>query len=272
MRPQCITESGKELTRVCIVDYASGDKLYDQLVKPTAPITDYLTRFSGITEEKLASVSTHLIPDVHDALRELITPNTILLGHSLESDLRALHLAHGRCIDTSVIYHHPRGRPLKPGLAWLTKKWANREIQTGGEGGHDPEEDARACIDLLKLKVKNGPGFGEFAVDMESILERMARRSAGNGGVNIGGGIGGGIIRTGVVDYGTPSSWMGAKATSTVACNCDDDVAKGIAELITTHQFVFGRMMGLSGALGCEYRYSYFCERSRAINNFRDYS
>jgi RNA exonuclease 1 len=250
-----MTENGKELARVCIIDYVSGNKLYDQLVKPTAPIADYLTRFSGITEEKLANVSTRLIPDVHNVLQELITPNTILLGHSLESDLRALHLAHGRCIDTSVIYHHPRGRPLKPGLAWLTKKWANRDIQTGGEGGHDPEEDARACIDLLELKVKNGPGFGEFAVDMESILERMARRSAGS----ISGGAGG-IIRTGVVDYGTPSSWMGAKATSTVACKCDDDVAKGVAELITTHQFVFGRMMELSEALGCEVPSHSFCD------------
>jgi len=77
-------------------------------------------------------------------------------------------------MDTSVIYHHPGERPLKPGLAWLTKKWANRNIQTGG-GGHDSEEDVHAWIDLLKLKVQNGPGFGEFAIDMESILERMAQ-------------------------------------------------------------------------------------------------
>ena len=25
-----------------------------------------------------------------------------------------------------------------------------------GPGGHDPEEDARACVDLLKAKIKNG--------------------------------------------------------------------------------------------------------------------
>ncbi len=45
---------------------------------------------------------------------------------------------------------------MKPGLAWLTKKWCGREIQNRGEGGHDPEEDARACIDLLKKKIENG--------------------------------------------------------------------------------------------------------------------
>jgi hypothetical protein len=35
---------------------------------------------------------------------------------------------------------------------WL---WAK---QTGSRrpGGHDPEEDVRACVDLLKAKVKNG--------------------------------------------------------------------------------------------------------------------
>lgn len=40
-----MTEDGKELTRVCIIDYASGIVVYDQLVKPAKPIQDYLTRF-----------------------------------------------------------------------------------------------------------------------------------------------------------------------------------------------------------------------------------
>lgn len=93
-----------------------------------------------------------------------VSPTPVLLGHSLESDLKALKICHPRCIDTAVIYHHPRGRPLKPGLAWLTKKWCGREIQNRGEGGHDPEEDARACLDLLRKKVDNGkPCRPEFS-------------------------------------------------------------------------------------------------------------
>lgn len=86
-------------------------------------------------------------------------PTPVLLGHSLESDLKVLQICHPYVIDTAIIYHHPRGRPLKPGLAWLTKKWCGREIQNRGEGGHDPEEDARACLDLLKKKVDNGTTY-----------------------------------------------------------------------------------------------------------------
>jgi RNA exonuclease 1 len=168
---QCLTQDGKALTRVCVIDYATAKVVYDQLVKPPSPITDYLTRFvhrlyfclllrpkrsfSGITPAALEPITTTL-SEVQAYLRTIITPSTILLGHSLESDLRALQLAHPHCIDTALIFHHPRGRPLKPGLAWLTRRWLNRTIQDRGPGGHDPEEDARACIDLLKAKIKNG--------------------------------------------------------------------------------------------------------------------
>lgn len=235
----CITTAGRELTHVCIIDFETGEKLYDELVLPSAPITDYLTRFSGITPSSLESVNTRLA-DVQEHLRSLMSPSTILLGHSLESDLKAMKVAHGRCIDTSVIYHHPRGHPLKPGLKWLMKKWAGKDIQNRGDGGHDPEEDARSCIELLKLKLKNGAGFGHFMVDMENILERMARSNSKNGK----------MIRTAVIDYGNPSTWLGSKATSTTACTNDDDVVKGIQDSLGTHQFIFGRMLEVSEGLG----------------------
>lgn len=163
------------MARACIIDFASGIVIYDKLVQPKKPIIDYLTRcaspfrklktlnskrfhrWSGITEQALAGVTT-TFEDVQSHLLAILSasPTPVLLGHSLESDLKALKICHPLCIDTAVIFHHPRGRPLKPGLAWLTKKWCGREIQNRGEGGHDPEEDARACIDLLKKKVQNG--------------------------------------------------------------------------------------------------------------------
>ncbi|KAG9124130.1 hypothetical protein FRC07_012728, partial [Ceratobasidium sp. 392] len=124
----CETEDGKVLARVCAINYSTEEVVYDQLVQPDKPVIDYLTQFSGITAEQLAPVTLKLA-DAQAGLLEIIDGNTILLGHSLENDLRALKLAHPRCIDTSVIYKHPRGAPYKPGLKWLAQKWLNREIQ-----------------------------------------------------------------------------------------------------------------------------------------------
>jgi len=168
-----------------------------------------------------------------------LTP--VLLGHSLESDLKALKISHPLCIDTALIYHHPRGRPLKPGLAWLTRKWCGREIQNRGEGGHDPEEDASACISLLKKKLEMGTSFGEFKVDFESIFERMSRSTRGPAGNG---------VRSAVVDYGNPQMMHGSKATTTVACTSDEEVLKGLLDVTPSHQFVFGRFMSLADTLG----------------------
>ncbi|KAN0141687.1 hypothetical protein V8E53_000149 [Lactarius tabidus] len=241
-----MTADDKALTHVCVIDFDTGKVVYDQLVKPPSPITDYLTRFSGITAAALDPVTTTLV-DVQAHLRTLITPSTILLGHSLESDLNALKLSHARCIDTALIFHHPRGRPLKPGLAWLTRKWLGRVIQDRGPGGHNPEEDARACMDLLKAKIKNGPGCGEFRADLEPMLARIARSHSRNRGSN------GGRTRTAIVDHGNPGAWHGASATApatTVACANDAEVLDGLVGALDSHEFIFGRLMGLADALG----------------------
>jgi len=52
-------------------------------------MSPYLCRFSGITEEDLEDVQT-TIRDVQAVLLSLFTDKTILMGHSLESDLQAL--------------------------------------------------------------------------------------------------------------------------------------------------------------------------------------
>ncbi|KAJ7587008.1 ribonuclease H [Mycena floridula] len=254
----CMTEDGKELTRVCIVDFKSGVRIYDQLVKPAKPILDYLTRWSGITAEQLGPVTTTLT-EVQAHVLRLVSPpppnpfsssapakpppTPILVGHSLESDLKALKLCHPFCIDTAIIFHHPRGRPLKPGLAWLTKKWCNREIQTRGDGGHDPEEDARACIELLNKKLQFGTSFGEFKVDFESIFERMGRSNRRAGGPA-------GSIKCAVVDHGNPTVMHGNKATTSIGCHSDDEILSTLLNVVPSHHFIFGRFMALANLHG----------------------
>lgn len=223
--------------------------------------SNVLWRWSGITAERLLS-ATHTISSIQNLLLSgaspLITPHTILLGHSLECDLNALRIRHPLCIDTALIYKHPRGPPFKPGLKWLSQKWLQRDIQAG-ENGHDSEEDARACVDLLKMKLANGkslllsighrnwlktgPDFGDSTNNMEPIVERIGRYMDNSPESR---------KTSAYCDYGDPRWLYGAKATTAVRCTSDDDVVNAVVKNVQSHTFVFGRMMELSEAQGCK--------------------
>lgn len=220
----CLTEGGQsELTRISILNW-NGEVVMDELVQPPRPVTDYLTRYSGITKELLDPVTTTL-QDIQQKLLSLITPRTILVGHSLNSDLGALKLTHPFIVDTGIIYPHPRGPPLKSSLRWLTQKYLNREIQKNSEG-HDSVEDARAVLELVKQKCEKGAQWGTSDASNESIFTRLAR---GKGPRNSSSDTG----RTGaVVDWGNPERGYGAQATAAVGCTNDEAVAQGVSNTI----------------------------------------
>ena len=64
-------------------------------VLPPRPITDYNTRHSGITAAAMKGVTTSL-QDVQAWLLANASSDTLLVGHALENDLRALQVLHSR--------------------------------------------------------------------------------------------------------------------------------------------------------------------------------
>jgi RNA exonuclease 1 len=58
-----------------------------------------------------------------------INAHTILIGHGLENDLRALKLVHTTLIDTSIVFPHYYGLPYRRSLKSLVKSYLKREIQ-----------------------------------------------------------------------------------------------------------------------------------------------
>ncbi len=155
----CETDLGMELTRVTVVDI-SGQVIYDQLVKPQNTIINYHTEFSGITATSLQSIR-HILQDVQKELMDkYLFEDTVLVGHSLTSDLRALRLVHLNIADTAILYPHQRGFPFKTSLKYLSKSFLNKDIQTKGNEGHDSAEDAIAALELFLDKVRHGPLYG----------------------------------------------------------------------------------------------------------------
>lgn len=65
------------------------ENVYETFVKPDQKILDYNTRWSGITEKDINNCQVRL-KDVQRHFLQLFNDKTILIGHSLESDLKSL--------------------------------------------------------------------------------------------------------------------------------------------------------------------------------------
>ncbi|CAI5451647.1 unnamed protein product [Caenorhabditis angaria] len=142
------TLGGPAIARVSIIDLAENIVL-DVIVKPPTKTLDANTTFSGLTIEQVEQ-STVSIEACRQKMFELINEKTILIGHSLESDLKALRISHMKIIDTAILFQK-QGSKFKPSLRNLAQQYLNKSIQMDNPSniGHDSIEDAKTCIQLI---------------------------------------------------------------------------------------------------------------------------
>ncbi|XP_016956022.1 uncharacterized protein LOC108028613 [Drosophila biarmipes] len=174
----CQTVAGmNELTRISIVN-ESYQTVYETLVMPKNRITDYLTQYSGITEEIMRKV-TKTLKEVQREVSELLPPDAILVGQSLNSDLNAMRMMHPYVIDTSVCFNISGVRRRKSKLKHLAMTFLKEIIQEN-DFGHDSIEDSRATLKLVKMKLANSIEFGDEILTQQKRLQQLANACSGD--------------------------------------------------------------------------------------------
>lgn len=170
------TTLGMELIRLTAVSWPDGKTLLDILVRPMGEILDLNSHFSGVFPEHYANAVPYnpsapipeeeatknaetkplQIVESPAAARELLfqhlQPDTPLIGHAIDNDLNACRIIHPTVIDTVLLYPARGGLPFRMGLKTLARKHLERDIQMGGDRGHDSKEDAVATGDLVRVK------------------------------------------------------------------------------------------------------------------------
>lgn len=138
--------------------------------------------YSGVTAKMLDDVETR-IEDVQVRLMSLIGENDIIVGHSLENDLRALRFVHAKIIDTSVVFRGANGRKFS--LKHLSNVLLQRKIQAGcGSSGHCSTEDAEAALVLALRRAQRGDSFrlkeNSKRRNILSVFQQMNREAKGS--------------------------------------------------------------------------------------------
>ncbi|KAJ4307928.1 hypothetical protein N0V94_009561 [Neodidymelliopsis sp. IMI 364377] len=175
-----------------MIDYFSEEILVDNLVEPDVPMRHLNTRFSGVSwaDFKNARKTGTCLSGkagARLAIWKYVGTDTIVIGHGVSNDLRALRWIHTSVVDSLLLESgrlkskimeegknelpkqenlqnlaacsvgleecaekrvHVR-RPGGNSLKTLAKKYLNRDIQLNGKRGHDSLEDAIAARDLV---------------------------------------------------------------------------------------------------------------------------
>jgi RNA exonuclease 1 len=151
-----------ELIRVTMIDYFTGVVLVNNIVEPDVPMLHLNTRFSGVSWGDLNNAKrrgTCLAGKAHarSAIWRFVGPGTVVVGHALSNDLRALRWIHGLVVDSFLMeFNHAK---------------MHKDDEERKSEGHDKD------IDELTTRMKKSIVSGvEVAVENPKITGQKKKR------------------------------------------------------------------------------------------------
>lgn len=158
------------LARLSVIDYLTGAVIIDKLVQPSRRVTDWRTRYSGVTPGMMnaANRSGQALQGISEAQAELwkyVDQDTIIVGQSLRNDFDALHMSHFHVVDSGVLTGQAIGigANILVGLKIACLELLDIRIQIG-KAGHDSVEDSLAAREIVL-----------FCINEKEKLEKWAK-------------------------------------------------------------------------------------------------
>ncbi|CCI40717.1 unnamed protein product [Albugo candida] len=148
----------KALVRVSVVNgedlirHIAADLIVHQ-PEPGYHVIDYKTFIHGLSPDQIHN-SKISVAKAQKEVMKYISSDTILVGQSLDGDLKTLRITHDRCIDTALIYQRMTEdtNVQKPGLQDLAQHLLKFEMPQG----HDSVLDAQ----ITMLAAIHGAKYG----------------------------------------------------------------------------------------------------------------
>ncbi|KAF3004364.1 hypothetical protein E8E13_009815 [Curvularia kusanoi] len=173
------------LARLSAIDFLTGELLIDILVQPFKPVIDWRTTWSGITPALFtaAKAKGQVLEGTAAARRELLQymdARTVLVGHALHYDLKALGIGHTVTIDSAKLARAAVGNSVKKdwGLKVLCRELLGVTVQDHGKNGHDSVEDALAARELVLWCLSHPEELGRWGARKKEEVEAKKREDA----------------------------------------------------------------------------------------------
>lgn len=124
--------------------------LIDSLVQPLMPVKDIRSNIHGITEAQLQGVSFTL-RHAQAFLLNICSEDTIIVGHAVHNDLKALHFSHKNVVDTAYLY----AIDGEAGAAASVRDISDQVLDIRLLDVHDSVQDARAALQAAAYILMN---------------------------------------------------------------------------------------------------------------------
>ena len=140
------------LVRISVINgIVPIETLLDSFVAPGLPVSDWRTHIHGIAEKDLAGV-TFTLRHAQAFILNICSDRTIVVGHAVHHDLKALRVQHTNVIDTAYFYSVEN----EPGHHASVRDIAEQVLGIKLPQLHDSAQDARAALQAAAYICKNG--------------------------------------------------------------------------------------------------------------------